>query len=171
MALRHGTHHGAHGQAVEIVVDEDQHAQQHGQQLRTGAGLHGLLGPAAEGSGTAGLVHQIHHDAQDDQEDQDGDVDGVDHADALTGADEVHDHLPGLEVGQQQGAYHAAQEQGRVHFLTDEASAIATMGGNNAQPVATKPEPSLATLAMTSAITTIASATKYAIRVPFFSIR
>ena len=37
--------------------------------------------------------------------------------------------------------------------------------------VATKPEPSLATLAMTSAITTIASAIKYAIRVPFFSIR
>ena len=120
MALRHGTHHGAHGQAVEIVVDEDQHAQQHGQQLRTGAGLHGLLGPAAEGSGTAGLVHQVHHDTQDDQEDQDGDVDGVDHADALTGADEIHDHLPGLEVGQQQGGCHAAQEQGRIHFLADE---------------------------------------------------
>ena len=120
VALRHGTHHGAHGQAVEIVVDEDQHAQQHGQQLRTGAGLHGLLGPAAEGSGTAGLVHQVHHDAQDDQEDQDGDVDGVDHADALTGADEIHDHLPGLEVGQQQGGCHAAQEQGRIHFLADE---------------------------------------------------
>ena len=129
VALRHGTHHGAHGQAVEIVVDEDQHAQQHGQQLRTGAGLHGLLGPAAEGSGTAGLVHQVHHDAQDDQEDQDGDVDGVDHADALTGADEIHDHLPGLEVGQQQGTYHAAQEQGRVHFLTDEGQRNSHDGG------------------------------------------
>ena len=120
VALRHGTHHGAHGQAVEIVVDEDQHAQQHGQQLCAGAGLHGLLGPAAEGSGTAGLVHQVHHDAQDDQEDQDGDVDGVDHANTLTGADEVHNGLPGAEVSQQQSAHQAAQEQRGIHFLADQ---------------------------------------------------
>ena len=48
---------------------------------------------------------------------------------------------------------------------------MATTGGNRAQPVATKPLPSLVTFAMTSAITTIASAMKYAILVPFFSIR
>ena len=33
MRIRNGTHNRAYGQAVEIVVDEDQHAQQHGQQL------------------------------------------------------------------------------------------------------------------------------------------
>ena len=120
VALGDGTHDGAHGQAVEIVVDEDQHAQQHGHQLRAAAGLHGLGGPAAEGGGTAGLVHQVHHDAQHHQEDQDGDVDGVDHAHALTGADKIHHHLPGLEIRQQQGAGQAAQEQGRIHFLADQ---------------------------------------------------
>jgi len=120
VALGDGTHNGAHGQAVEIVVDEDQHAQQHGHQLRAAAGLHGLGGPAAEGGGTAGLVHQVHHDAQHHQEDQDGDVDGIDHAHALTGADKIHHHLPGLEIRQQQGAGQAAQEQGRIHFLADQ---------------------------------------------------
>ena len=120
VALGDGTHNGTHGQAVEIVVDEDQHAQQHGHQLRAAAGLHGLGGPAAEGGGAAGLVHQIHHDAQHHQEDQDGDVDGVDHAHALTGADKIHDHLPGVKVRQQQGAGQAAQEQGRIHFLADQ---------------------------------------------------
>ena len=120
VALGDGTHDGAHGQAVEIVVDEDQHAQQHGQQLRAGAGLDALGGPAAEGGGAAGLVHQVHHDAQHHQEDQDGDVDGVDHAHALAGADKIHHHLPGLEISQQQSAGQAAQEQGRIHFLADQ---------------------------------------------------
>ena len=50
------------------------------------------------------------------------------------------------------------------------ARAMATTGGNRAQPVVTKPEPSLATLAMTSATTTTARATPYAIFVLFFSI-
>ena len=50
------------------------------------------------------------------------------------------------------------------------ARAIATTGGNSAQPVATKPEPSLVSFAMTRATITIASAVKYAIFVPFFSI-
>ena len=120
VALGDGTHDGAHGQAVEIVVDEDQHAQQHGQQLRAAAGGDGLGGPAAEGGGAAGLVHQVHHDAQHHQEDQDGDVDGIDHAHALAGADKIHHHLPGLEIRQQQSAGQAAQEQGRIHFLTDQ---------------------------------------------------
>ena len=120
MALGDGTHNGAHGQAVEIVVDEDQHAQEHGHQLRAGAGLNRLGCPAAESSGAAGLVHQVHHDAQDNQEDQDGDVDGVDHANTLASADEVYDGLPGAEVSQQQCADQAAQEQRGIHFLADE---------------------------------------------------
>ena len=47
---------------------------------------------------------------------------------------------------------------------------MATTGGNRAQPVATKPEPSLLTLAMIRATITTASAIKYAILVLFFSI-
>ena len=121
VALGDGTHNSAHGQAVEIVVDEDQHAQQHGHQLRAHAGLHGLLGPAAKRGRAAGLVHQVHHDAQDDQEDQDGDVDGVDHTHAVASADEVHHRLPGSEVSQQQRADQAAQEQRGIHFLADQS--------------------------------------------------
>ena len=50
------------------------------------------------------------------------------------------------------------------------ASAIATTGGNSAQPVASKPEPSFVSLAMTRAITTTIRAMPYAILVLFFSI-
>ena len=50
------------------------------------------------------------------------------------------------------------------------ASAIATTGGNSAQPVAWKPEPSFVSLAMTRAITTTIRAMPYAILVLFFSI-
>ena len=67
----------------------------------------------------------------------------------------------------------ARQPRNREEYtsLLIRARAMATTGGNRAQPVATKPLPSLVTFAMTSAITTIASAIKYAILVPFFSIR
>ncbi len=92
VGLGDGTHDGAHGQAVEVVVDEDQHAQQHGHQLRAAAGLDGLLRPAAEGLGAAGLVHQVHHDAQDDQEHDDGDVAGVRNGgdDTVVALDQLH---------------------------------------------------------------------------------
>ena len=133
VALGDGTHHGAHGQAVEVVVDEDQHAQEHGHQLRAGAGLHGLGSPAAEGCGAAGLVHQVHHDAQNHQEDQDGDIVGDRVNQANTGAaisaDEVDNHLPGGEICEQQGCSEAPEEQGRVHFLADKGQRDCDHGG------------------------------------------
>ena len=119
VGLSDGTHHGADRQAVEVVVDEDEDAEQHRHQLRAAACLDGLTGPAAECGGAAGLVHEVDHDTQDDQEDQDGDVDGVDHADVFTGTDEVDNHLPGGEICEQQGRSDAPEEQGRVHFLAD----------------------------------------------------
>ena len=67
----------------------------------------------------------------------------------------------------------ARQPRNREEYtsLLIRARAMATTGGNRAHPVAMKPLPSLVTFAMTRAITTIASAIKYAILVPFFSIR
>ena len=131
VALGDGTHNSAHGQAVEVVVDEDQHAQQHGQQLCAAAGLDRLGGPAAKRGRTAGLVHQVHHDAQDDQEDDDGNIDGVDHANAavVTSANQVHHRLPGGEVGQQQRTDQAAQEQRGIHFLADQSQGDGHHGG------------------------------------------
>ena len=131
VGLGDGTHHGAHGQAVEVVVDEDQHAQQHGHQLCAAAGLNGLLGPAAERLGAAGLVHQVHHDAQYHQEHDDGDVAGVGHGgdDAVIAFHQLHQRLPGLEVADQQSAYQAAQEQRGIHFLADQGQHDGYNGG------------------------------------------
>ena len=107
VALRHGTHHGAHGQAVEIVVDEDQHAQQHGQQLCGAPGLYGLGGPASEGLRSAALVHQIHHDAQRHQKDDDAHVAAVgQHGDdAVVCAHQRHNGVPWGKLGVQQSAH------------------------------------------------------------------
>ena len=131
MALGNGTHNGAHGQAVEVVVDEDQHAQQHGHQLCAGAGMHGLGSPAAEGLGAAGLVHQVDHDAQNDQEHDDGDVAGVRNGgdDTVIALHQLHQRLPGGEVADQQRAHQAAQEQGRIHFLADQGQHDGHDGG------------------------------------------
>ena len=131
VALGDGTHNGAHGQAVEIVVHEDQDAQQHGNQLRAAAGLDGMLGPAAEGLGAAALVHQIHHDAQHDQEDDDAHVVAVgqDGDDAVVGADQLNDGLPGMELRVEQGAHKAAKEQGGINLLADQRQRDGHDGG------------------------------------------
>ena len=131
VGLGDGTHNGAHGQAVEVVVHEDQHAQQHGQQLRAAAGVNGLLGPAAEGLGAAALVHQVHHDAQGDQEHDNTHVAAVSQHgdDTVIGTHQGHDGIPGSELGVQQRADQAAQEQGRIHFLADQGQHDGHDGG------------------------------------------
>ena len=131
MALGNRTHDGAHGQAVEIVVDEDQHAQQHGHQLRAGTGMYGLLGPAAEGLGAAALVHQVHHNAQHHQEHDDAHVVAVgQHGDnTVIRAHQRHGGIPGSELGIQQCAHQAAQEQGGIHFLADQGQHDGHNGG------------------------------------------
>ena len=72
-----GAHDGAHGQAVEVVVHEDHHAQQQGGKLRTGPGVDVGGGPAAKGGRAAGLIHQGHKDAQHDKEHQNAHVAAV----------------------------------------------------------------------------------------------
>ena len=131
MGLGDGTHNGAHGQAVKVVVYEDQHAQQHGQQLRAATGVNSLLGPAAEGLGAAALVHQVHHDAQGDQEHDDAHVAAVSQHgdDTVIGTHQGHDGVPGSELGVQQRADQAAQEQGRIHFLADQGQHDGHDGG------------------------------------------
>ena len=123
MAIRNGQHNGAHGQAVEVVVHEDEHAQQHSGELAAHPCLDVVLGPVTEGSGAAGLVHQGHHDAQDNQEHQDARVPGVgnliDHA-AVFIEEHGHDGQLGVEVGVQQAAHQDAYEQRAVDLLGDQ---------------------------------------------------
>ena len=114
-------HHGAHGQAVEVVVDEDEHTQDDGRELGADLGFHVLHRPAAKGRGAAGPVHQHDHTAENDEEDQDADVPGVSqgthhavHKDVLDGAHQI-------EAGVQQTAGQNADEQGGVYLLGDES--------------------------------------------------
>ena len=131
VGLGDGTHDSADSQAVEIVVDEDQDAQQHGHQLRTSAAGDGLLGPAAEGLRAAALVHQVNHDAQNHQEHDDTHVIAVGQNgdDTVVGTHQRHSGVPGSEAGVQQRAHQAAQEQGGIHFLRDQGQHDGNDGG------------------------------------------
>ena len=121
MAVGDGAHNAAHGQTVEVVVDEDQHAQSEGCHLCAGAGLHMLLSPAAKSSGTAGSVDQGHHDAQQNQEDQNTCVPAVAHIGdqaVVYNSVECADHI---KVSVQQSAGQNADEQGAVNLLGDQS--------------------------------------------------
>ena len=67
MLVGNRPHDTAHGQAVEVVIDENQHTQNDGGQLSSYPTLNVLLRPAAKGGGTAGFVHQAHQSAQNHQ--------------------------------------------------------------------------------------------------------
>lgn len=112
-----GPHDGAHGEAVKIVVNEDQTAQQDGGQLSPGPGFDVLLGPAAEGGGAARLVHQAHHGAQNDQEDQDSHVVAVGQRGHDTVAEGVEYGALKGEVGVEQSAHQNTDEQGGINLL------------------------------------------------------
>ena len=113
-----GQHDRADGQAVEVVIDENEDAKQEGSEQGTGAGLDVGLGPAAEGGGAAGAVDKRDHGAEDDKEEHDTGVvgNGGHHAvvdDGVKAGDRV-------EVGVKQCAEQDADEQRRVNFLRDE---------------------------------------------------
>ena len=112
-----GPHDAAHGEAVEIVVNEDEAAQQDRGQLRPHPGLDILLGPAAKGGGAAGLVHHAHHSAQDDQEDQDAHVIAVGQGGHNAVLKDVEQRPLELEVGIEQTAHQDTDEQGGVDLL------------------------------------------------------
>ncbi len=112
-----GLHHRAHGKAVEIVVDEDQHPQGYGGQLGPHPGFDVLGRPAAKGGGAPGLVHQADHGPQDHQEHQDTNVVAIrQHADNAVLKHMEDGALKG--VGRvEQAAHQGPYEQGGVHLL------------------------------------------------------
>ena len=113
-----GQHDRADGQAVEVVIDENEHAEQEGGEHGAGAGLDVGLGPAAEGGGAAGAVDERDHGAEDDEEEHDAGAvgDGGHHTvvdDGVKAGDRV-------KVGVKQRTEQDADEQRRVNFLRDE---------------------------------------------------
>ena len=128
MAVSDGAHNGAHGQAVEVVVDKDQDAQGKGGQRGAHTGLDVLLRPAAESSGAAGGVDQGNDDAQDNQEQEDTGVirNGGDEA-VVEGGIQGGD---GCKVGAEQSAHQHADEQGGVSLLGNEGQNDGQDGGH-----------------------------------------
>ena len=122
-------HHGAHSQAVEVVVNEDQAAQEDGSKLCAHTGLDVALSPAAKGSGAAGLVHQTHHGAQDHQEGQNAHVVAVreDSDDAV--GENVVDGTLKAEVGIQQSACQNTHKEGAVDLLGQKGQGNGDDGG------------------------------------------
>ena len=109
-----------HGEAVEVVVDEDQTAQQHRDQLRPHTAPDVAGGPGAEGRGASGAVHHLHHGAQDDQKEQDADVPPVgEHGDDAVGEKAV-DAVDRVEVAIEHGAGQHAEKQGAVDLSGDQ---------------------------------------------------
>ena len=111
-------HDRADGQAVEVVVNEDQDAEQEGGEHRADAALDVGLGPAAEGGAAAGAVDERDHGAEDDEEEHDAGAvgDGGHH----TVVDDGVKAGDGVEVGVKQRTEQDADEQRRVNFLRDE---------------------------------------------------
>ena len=111
-------HDRADGQAVEVVVNEDQDAEQEGGEHRADAALDVGLGPAAEGGAAAGAVDERDHGAEDDEEEHDAGAVGDGGRQPL-----VHDGVKRAEraeVGEKQRAEQNADKQRRVNFLRDE---------------------------------------------------
>ena len=71
MRIGNGTHNRTNGQAVEIVIDEDQHTQQEGCDQRACLGFDVGFSPTTECLRTAGTVDQGNDDTQYNQEDED----------------------------------------------------------------------------------------------------
>ena len=118
MAVGDGAHDGADRQAVEVVVNEDQHAQQKGGEHRARAGVDMLHRPAPKGRGAAGGVDEGHHDAQQHEKDENARVPAV-----SDGADEaVLDH--GVHGGHQVKAAH----EERAHQNADKQGGIGLLG-------------------------------------------
>ena len=111
-----GPHHRANSQTVEVVINEDQHAQNTGGDQGAALVLDPLGCPTAVGSRTAGLVDHGDHHSQQNQENQNAHVPAVadlgDHH--IKG---IQHHIPQTPVCVDQGACQNAHKQGGVDLL------------------------------------------------------
>ena len=113
-------HDGTHRQAVEVVVDENQAAQQHGRQLCPLAALNAFGSPCPESSRATRTVHQLHHRAQDNQEDEYANVPLVgQHGHDAVGEKPVESTY-GVEVSIEQGPRQHSEEKRAVHLFSNQ---------------------------------------------------
>ena len=128
MVVGDGAHHAADGETVEVVVDEDQHAQQEGREHRADAGLDVLFGPAAEGGAAAGAVDERHDDAQQHQEQEDAGV-VADRGDE-TVVDDGVERPDEIEIRHEQRPEQHAREERDVSLLDEQRQHDGDDGGH-----------------------------------------
>ena len=128
VAVGDGAHDGAHGEAVEVVVDEDEHAQHKGGQGGAHPGLDVLLGPASKGGGTAGAVDHGDDYSQNDQEQKNTRIirNGSDKAGVEGGVQRGYRG----KIRAEEGAHQHTDEQGGVGLLGDKGQDYGQDGGH-----------------------------------------
>ena len=121
MRVCDGTHDSTDGQAVEVVIDEDEYAKSEGGEHGADSRFDVFLCPAAEGGGTARLVEQGDDDAEEDQEQEDTCRAG-DRGDHRV-VDQVVHGGGGAELGSEQRTDEGTDQQGRIDFFRDKGEA------------------------------------------------
>ena len=120
VAVSHRAHYVAHGEAVEVVIHEDQAAEADRGKLCRFAGLDRPERPFAVGDRAAGLEGQRADDAEQDREDHDAHVPAV----AEHGYETViHHGMHGADripVCNEKRAYENAGKKGGMYFFGDE---------------------------------------------------
>lgn len=74
VVVGHGPHDGSHGEAVEVVIEENGHTQEPGGKNGAGPAGYPLGSPMAEGSGSAGAGKQAHQPPQEHEEKDEGGI-------------------------------------------------------------------------------------------------
>ena len=117
VVVGHGPHDGSHGEAVEVVIEENGHTQEPGGKNGAGPAGHPLGSPMAEGSGSAGAGKEAHQTPQEHEEEDQG---GVPAGVAQVFKEHIHQGKKGVEgiiAGQDHGTGKDTQKQGDENLL------------------------------------------------------
>ena len=120
MLIAYGAHDRSDGQAVEVIIDEDQHAQRDRRQLRADIRFDVLGSPAAKRGGAACAVQNANQNAENYQEYQYADVVGIRKHGYDAAGEHVIQRAFKAEVGIQKAAHHDTDEQRGINFLCNQ---------------------------------------------------
>ena len=120
MAVRHGAHDAADGEAVEIVIHKDEHAEKERSEHRADAGVHVLFRPAPERRRAARAVHERNKDAEQDEEQKNTDVPGIRHTGDEAVVDDNIQRFDRREPGHERRAHNDAEEERGIDLLGDQ---------------------------------------------------
>ena len=114
----------ADGERIEVVVDEDDDAEDRRQDLPTAAGADALHSPIGERLGAAGHEDEGRDHPEENDEQQDVDVPGVEGAvlpeQHREGIPHECERAQGIELGDEQRGDENAGAQADHHFLRDD---------------------------------------------------